>query len=62
MSPDAELSSLQSQLQEITTRVGAAAETLQRSQQEDRAAELLEVERLLRTATRRLDRMAHPTR
>ncbi len=59
MNPNAELSSVQSQLQELTLRVGAAAETLQKSNKEDKAADLFEIERLLRTASRRLDRMTN---
>ena len=52
----AELSSVGSQLEDLTRRVLDAAKTYEGSAREDVSHELYEVERALRTATRRLNR------
>lgn len=52
----AELSSVTSQLEDITRRVTEAAKDFDTNAREDVAHELYEVERALRTATRRLHR------
>lgn len=52
----AELSSVGSQLDELTRRVTDAAQVYERGGREDVAHELFEVERSLRSATRRLER------
>lgn len=51
----AELSSLESQIGELTRRVVDLAAGFQEAEREDVASELLEVERALRTAARRLE-------
>ena len=53
-----ELSSLATQVGELTERVATAGERLDRDPTEDVAASLFEVERALRTAGRALDRAA----
>lgn len=57
MSLRAELSSTVSTLEEVTLRVGNAADSLVGSDDEDLTLGLMEVERSLRTAQRRLGRM-----
>ena len=52
----AELSSVGSQLEDLTRRVLDAAKAFENGAREDVAHELYEVERALRTATRRLNR------
>lgn len=52
----AELSSVASQLEELTKRILSAAERFDDKAREDVAHELYEVERSLRAATRRLAR------
>ncbi len=56
-SDHAELSSVGAQLEELTRRVTAAAHAYGGGGHEDVAHELYEVERNLRTAQRRLDRV-----
>lgn len=57
MHPDAaELSSIATQLDEVSTRIASAGERLDRDPTEDAAASLYEVERALRTAHRSLQR------
>ncbi len=53
----AELSSAASMLEDLRVRLAAAGEQYRQDKAEDVAAELEEIERLLRTATRRLDRL-----
>ncbi len=53
-----ELSSLATQVEELTARVAAAGERLDQEPTADAAASLFEVERALRTAGRALDRAA----
>jgi hypothetical protein len=52
----ADLSSIATQLSEMTQRVSAAGERLHRDPTEDAAVSLFEVERALRTAMRSLQR------
>lgn len=52
----AELSSVGTQLDELTRRVVTAAQTFESSGREDVSHELFEVERSLRAASRRLNR------
>ncbi len=52
----AELSSVGTQLEEITKRVVSAAQTFESTGREDVSHELFEVERSLRAASRRLAR------
>jgi hypothetical protein len=52
----ADLSSIATQLSEMTQRVAAAGERLHRDPTEDAAVSLFEVERALRTAMRSLER------
>ena len=52
----AELSSVGTQLEDITRRVLDAAKAYESDSREDVSHELYEVERALRTATRRLNR------
>lgn len=52
----AELSSVGSQLEDLTRRVLDAAKSYEAGSREDVSHELYEVERALRTATRRLNR------
>ncbi|MFV2038773.1 MAG: hypothetical protein ACC660_00865 [Acidimicrobiales bacterium] len=52
----AELSSVGTQLEDLTKRVVAAAHTCESSGREDVSHELFEVERSLRAASRRLNR------
>ena len=52
----AELSSVGSQLEDLTKRVTDAATNYEQNGREDVSHELFEVERSLRTATRRLNR------
>ncbi|HMK98988.1 MAG TPA: hypothetical protein VK428_02235 [Acidimicrobiales bacterium] len=58
----AELSSLATALVELTRRVAAMAESAQSARQEELSSELFAVERALRGAGRRLERLAHPVR
>lgn len=51
-----ELSSVATQLHELSQRVGATGERLNQSPTEDAAASLFEMERALRSAARALDR------
>ena len=53
----AELSSTASMLEDLRVRLVTAGDQYRREKAEDVAAELEEIERLLRTATRRLDRL-----
>ncbi|HEX9969557.1 MAG TPA: hypothetical protein VGB03_05405 [Acidimicrobiales bacterium] len=53
----AELSSLATALDELTTRVSGIAEGFQRSKREDVAGDLFAVEGLLDTARRRLEKV-----
>jgi len=55
-SPAAEMSALATTLDELTARVTALAQRLDRGPTEGVAIDLFEVERSLRTATRRLQR------
>ncbi len=54
----AELSSLATALQELTDRVTAMAEGANKAKDEGAAADLFEVERALRAASRRLTKLA----
>lgn len=53
----AELSSTASMLEDLRARLVTAGDQYRDEKAEDVAAELEEIERLLRTATRRLDRL-----
>ncbi|MEM8902862.1 MAG: hypothetical protein AAGA17_12855 [Actinomycetota bacterium] len=53
----AELSSTASMLEDLRSRLESAGAGYRQAQAEDVAAELEEIERLLRTAGRRLDRL-----
>lgn len=53
--PKAELSSITSALEDLTTRVTGMAEDLMKSEVNDMAHELFEVERSLEAAKRRLN-------
>ena len=55
MSEGPQLSSIASALSELTDRLSAIAETMGRSDREDVATALFEVERSLVTASRRLE-------
>ncbi len=55
MSEGPQLSSIASALSELTDRLSAIAETMSRSDREDVATALFEVERSLTTASRRLE-------
>lgn len=57
----AELSSLTTALDELTTRVTGIAEGLHRARREDLASDLFAVEGLLDTARRRLAKVAAST-
>ncbi|MBW3669518.1 MAG: hypothetical protein KY443_09945 [Actinobacteria bacterium] len=57
----AELSSLATALDELTTRVTGIAEGLQRARRDDLASDLFAVEGLLDTARRRLGKVADAT-
>lgn len=52
----AELSSTATMLEDLRRRLAEAGESYQRNDAEDLATELEEIERLVRTASRRLDR------
>ncbi len=54
----AELSSLATALQELTDRVTAMADGANKAKDEGAAADLFEVERALRVASRRLTKLA----
>jgi hypothetical protein len=56
----AELSSLATALSELTRRVGALAEEAEAARDEELSAELFAVERSLRGASRRLERLTGP--
>jgi hypothetical protein len=56
----AELSSLATALSELTRRVGALAEQAEAARDEELATELFAVERALRGAGRRLERVTDP--
>lgn len=58
----AELSSVGSQLDDLTRRITAAAEYFESAGGEHVAHELFEVERALRTSSRRLDRAMKASR
>ncbi len=58
----AELSSVGSQLEDLTRRVVDAARAYEGGGREDVAHELFEVERSLRAATRRLERASRSAR
>lgn len=58
----AELSSVNTQLDELTERIHAAARRYHADNQEDVASELYEVERHLRSAVRRLSRLRRARR
>jgi len=58
----AELSSLASALDEMTTRILGAAEAYRAAKREDLASELEEVERSLSAAKKRLDRVVRSAR
>jgi len=53
----AQLSSVATALQELTDRVAQLAEESKRTTDDQASSELFEVERTLRQATRRLDRL-----
>jgi hypothetical protein len=53
----AELSSIASMLEDLRVRLGTAGDGYREEKAEDIASELEEIERLVRTATRRLDRL-----
>ncbi|MEM9036774.1 MAG: hypothetical protein AAGA99_17995 [Actinomycetota bacterium] len=53
----AELSSTASMLEDLRARLADAGEGYRTDKAEDIASELEEIERLIRTATRRLDRL-----
>lgn len=57
-SAEAEISSLQSSLSDITRRIGSLVEGLLASGDEDHWGDLLSVQRSLETAARRLARIA----
>lgn len=57
MSSAAELSSVASSLEQLVERVGRAADELVGTEDEDLSLGLIEVERSLRTASRRLERL-----
>jgi DNA/RNA-binding domain of Phe-tRNA-synthetase-like protein len=57
-----QLSSVSTALTELTTRVAGLAESLSGSQRDDVAAALFEVERSLKTAGRRLDKVVSDLR
>jgi hypothetical protein len=58
----AELSSLATALSELTRRIGALAEQAASDRDEEVAAELFAVERAMRGAGRRLERLTAPRR
>jgi methyl-accepting chemotaxis protein len=58
----AELSSIASQLEQITARVTAMAESAHAAHEDDLASELFGVERALSGARRRVERVVQPRR
>lgn len=62
MTDAADLSSLASSLDDLTRRVTAQAEAAQGGARTEVAAELFEVERALRNALRRLDKLVRAER
>ena len=58
----AELSSLATALSELTRRVGSLAEQAETAHDEELSGELFSVERALRGAGRRLERLTDPRR
>jgi len=58
----AELSSLATALAELTRRVATMAESAASARQQELSSELFAVERALRGAGRRLERLVHPGR
>jgi hypothetical protein len=58
--PNAELSSLATALDELTKRLGAMAEAAQATKDDDTSTELFAVERALRGAHRRLQKLTTP--
>ena len=57
-STSAELSSLAATVEDVARRLSPIAETYQAGQRDDLVGDLLEVERALTTALRRLNRLA----
>jgi hypothetical protein len=60
--PTAELSSVRTVLDELTRRLAAMAEAAQAQMDEETAIELFAVERALRGAHRRLEKLTSPSR
>lgn len=58
--PIAELSSLSTALDELTRRIGSMAEAADAEKDEETSAELFAVERALRGAHRRLQKLTSP--